>query len=149
MSMTGRWLTTSAEQTEELALKFAGDLTPGDWVGLTGPLGAGKTVWARGMGRGMGILQQIVSPTFALVNVYEGRVRFCHLDLYRLHSPEELNDLGLEELADEQSIVVIEWATRLPAARFPFRWEININRPPGEENQREIIITEIAKREQR
>ena len=84
----------------------------GDIVLLTGDLGAGKTTFVRGVARGAGSSAPVASPTFQLVRVYSGRVQVAHVDLYRIETPTELTDLGLDELADEGA-VVIEWGDRL------------------------------------
>ncbi len=79
---------------------------------LTGELGAGKTTFVRGVARGTGSSAPVASPTFQLVRVYAGRVQLAHIDLYRIETPGELVDLGLDELLD-QGAVVVEWGDRL------------------------------------
>jgi tRNA threonylcarbamoyladenosine biosynthesis protein TsaE len=82
---------------------------------LTGELGAGKTTFVRGLARGTASIAPVASPTFQLVRVYPGRVQLAHIDLYRIETPSELGDLGLDELLD-QGAVVVEWGDRLEAA---------------------------------
>jgi len=82
---------------------------------LEGPLGAGKTTFVRGLARGLGSDAQVMSPTFQLVRIYEGRLQLSHVDLYRLDPGAELVELGLEELLDAGAVVV-EWGDRLPRA---------------------------------
>jgi tRNA threonylcarbamoyladenosine biosynthesis protein TsaE len=135
-------ISNSEEETEALAKEFAQDLRPGDWVGLTGPLGGGKSVWARGIGRGLGVTSHITSPTFTLVNMYDGRLPFCHVDLYRVSAAEELVDIEPGAIGDEQTVVVVEWADRLPDAGLPFRWSVNIERAGG--HKRKITLWEFA-----
>lgn len=99
--------------TEALGRAMGRLLEPGDVVCLTGPLGAGKTVLARGLARGLGVGPEyaVTSPTFTLVNTYPGRVAFHHADLYRLE-PEQARALWLlEESAD--GVLAVEWAERL------------------------------------
>ena len=82
---------------------------------LEGPLGAGKTTFVRGLARGLGSNAHVMSPTFQLVRIYEGRLQLAHVDLYRLDSGAGLAELGLEELLDAGAVVV-EWGDRLPRA---------------------------------
>jgi tRNA threonylcarbamoyladenosine biosynthesis protein TsaE len=142
--MTSQQLTsTSAEETQRLAGEFARRVQPGDWVGLTGPLGAGKSVWVRGMARGLGITEPVVSPSFTLVNVYRSRLCVCHVDLYRIRSADELMDFGLDTLDDHDTIVAVEWADRLPEMEFDFHWLIDIQRTG--EHGRMITLRELKR----
>ena len=141
MSSAHHLTSNSPAETEALAGEFAQKVRPGDWIGLTGPLGAGKSVWARGMARGLGVTAHITSPTFTLANTYRGRLPFCHVDLYRVRSAKELIDIEPEAFGDEQTVVVVEWADRLHNAGLPFRWEVNIER--GQESERKITVREI------
>lgn len=142
MKKAYRQVSNSPEQTADLAAEFAALLTPGDWVGLTGPLGAGKTVWVHGLGRALGVTDHIVSPTYSLVNVYEGRVRLCHIDLYRVRSPEEIIDFGLDAYDDGETVVVVEWADNLPDVGLPFRWQIEFERK--DQDRRVLTVRELA-----
>lgn len=101
--------TTSVDQTRDLAASVAALARPGDVVVLAGDLGAGKTAFVQGFGRGMGVPDRITSPTFTLVHVYEGRLPVHHLDVYRLGQLSEALDLGLPEMLDEGGVVLIEW----------------------------------------
>jgi tRNA threonylcarbamoyladenosine biosynthesis protein TsaE len=101
--------TTSAEETRDLAAALAELARPSDLLVLVGDLGAGKTAFTQGFGRGLGIDEQITSPTFALVRSYTGRLDLYHLDVYRLEQVEEALDLGLSELLDDGSVTIIEW----------------------------------------
>ncbi|HJQ71127.1 MAG TPA: tRNA (adenosine(37)-N6)-threonylcarbamoyltransferase complex ATPase subunit type 1 TsaE [Blastocatellia bacterium] len=107
-------ITRSAEETFELARKLGRATTGRKLFLLSGDLGAGKTVFAKGLAAGLEIdPAEVTSPSFTLVNSYEGRLRMYHIDLYRLDAGA-CHDLGLEEmLEDERAIVVIEWAERL------------------------------------
>ena len=110
----GEFLTHSAEETFKLASRTGEQLKGGEVFLLTGDLGAGKTVFAKGLAAGLGIdSADVTSPTFTLVNVHEGRLRFYHVDLYRLDAGAH-QGLGLEEIFEEENCVtVIEWAERL------------------------------------
>lgn len=101
----------SEAETEALAHRLADTLSPGLLVLLEGDLGTGKSVVARGIIRGLGITDEyITSPTFTLVNSYpEGRLPVHHFDLYRLHQAEELDQIGMEEYLDGESVVLVEW----------------------------------------
>jgi len=103
----------SPEATEAVGAQLAESLEPGDVVALTGELGAGKTCFTQGLARGLGVAGHAVSPTFALVNEYQGRVPVHHVDAYRTSSLTELLDLGLEELFDGEGVTVVEWADKL------------------------------------
>jgi tRNA threonylcarbamoyladenosine biosynthesis protein TsaE len=104
--------THSEEATEALGRRIGARLRAGDWVALVGPLGAGKTVLARGLAEGAGASGYMASPSFVLVREYAGPVPVFHVDLYRLDRREEIDALGLEELGDGRGIVLLEWADR-------------------------------------
>src|SRR3972149_1497531 len=104
-------ITTSPEQTEHLGELLGARLGRGGGVCLYGGLGAGKTSLAYGIAMGLEVKEQyITSPTFTLVNEYEGRVPFYHIDLYRLKTPSELEGIGFEEYIESDGVTVIEWA---------------------------------------
>lgn len=99
----------SAPSTAALAEALAEVVQPGDVILLSGGLGAGKTAFTQGLGRGLGVTETITSPAFVLVGVYEGRIPLVHLDVYRLDRLQEVIDLGVSELADEEGVLVVEW----------------------------------------
>ena len=101
--------THSADETFELGRLMGETLRPGDIILLRGDLGAGKSVLARGLARGLGIDCPMPSPTFTLMQPYEGRIPFYHFDLYRLDDPEEFYAAGLDEYAFGSGAAVIEW----------------------------------------
>jgi tRNA threonylcarbamoyladenosine biosynthesis protein TsaE len=101
--------TSSREATQDLASSLAALAQPGDVVVLAGDLGAGKTAFVQGFGRGLGVGEPITSPTFTLVQEYVGRLRVHHVDVYRLDQLSEVVDLGLAELLDDGGVVLIEW----------------------------------------
>ncbi len=109
--------TRSEEETFELARRMAAGFKGREVVLLTGELGAGKTVFAKGLAAGAGVAatDRVSSPSFTLVNIYEGRCRVFHVDLYRLEREADILDLGWEDFLGE-GIVVVEWAERLPAS---------------------------------
>ncbi|MFL6203937.1 MAG: tRNA (adenosine(37)-N6)-threonylcarbamoyltransferase complex ATPase subunit type 1 TsaE [Acidimicrobiales bacterium] len=101
--------TASVDATRDLAEAVSSLARPGDVVVLAGDLGAGKTAFVQGFGRGLGVADRITSPTFTLVHVYEGRLPVHHLDVYRLEQLSEALDLGLPEMLDEGGVVLVEW----------------------------------------
>lgn len=113
-TMTAEYATHSAEETFELGRTIAEQLDRRAVFLLSGDLGAGKTVFAKGLATGLEIDPvDVTSPTFALINVHEGRLRLYHVDLYRLEQGACF-ELGLEEILDEErAVTVIEWAERL------------------------------------
>jgi tRNA threonylcarbamoyladenosine biosynthesis protein TsaE len=120
--------TSNPEQTQSLAERLGELLQPGDVVALIGELGSGKTVFSQGLARGLGVPKTfyITSPTFAIINEYPGRVPFYHLDLYRVSGPDELSELGLEEILYGQGAVAIEWAERLDKELPAERLEVHL-----------------------
>lgn len=112
MTITGEFRTKSPEETFELALRIGESITTTTVFLLSGELGSGKTVFTKGLAAGIGIdPDDVTSPTYTLVNQYDGRLRLYHLDLYRLaDSAVELRELGIDEIcSEEQAVVVIEW----------------------------------------
>ena len=104
----------SEEQTELFAQKIAGKLMPGAILILNGEMGSGKSVFARGIIHGLGYSGTVTSPTFTLMNTYEGGVLpVYHFDLYRLNTPEQLYDIGYDEFLYGSGISLIEWAQRM------------------------------------
>jgi tRNA threonylcarbamoyladenosine biosynthesis protein TsaE len=114
-----RILSRAPEQTAELAEQLAAVLRAGDVLLLSGPIGAGKTVFAKGVARGLGVRETVVSPSFALHAVYEGRLTFNHFDFYRLETSEEAFELAIPEAADAAAVTVIEWGDRFPGLVAP------------------------------
>jgi len=105
-------ITNSPEQTFSLAEELGKGLRGGEVICLSGELGAGKTVFARGLGWGLGIKEEITSPTFTLIHEYESLtagLKFIHMDLYRLVYPEEAEILGVSDYFREDCICLIEW----------------------------------------
>jgi tRNA threonylcarbamoyladenosine biosynthesis protein TsaE len=120
MSAVGRvevLISRSEEETFALARKMASGFTGREVVLLEGGLGAGKTVFAKGLAAGAGVADtdRVSSPSFTLVNIYEGKHRVFHIDLYRLEREADILDLGWEDFLG-QGVVVVEWAEKLPMA---------------------------------
>jgi tRNA threonylcarbamoyladenosine biosynthesis protein TsaE len=134
-----RWLTRGEEETRALGRELARELAPDGVLLLSGDLGTGKTVLARGIGEGLGIdPREVQSPTYTLIREHQGsRGGLIHVDLYRL-DPGQTSALGLEELLAGPGIKVVEWAERLPFA-VPGALTLRLARA-GE--HREIVETE-------
>ena len=110
--------TFSAEETEALGEALAQTLARAPAVALYGDLGMGKTAFVRGLARGLGSRAQVSSPTFAIVNEYEGPRRICHFDFYRLPDADALFDIGWEDYLASGSLCVAEWSENATDA-FP------------------------------
>ena len=110
-------ITQSPYGTVKLAAKVAQRVREGTVICLEGGLGAGKTLFVQSMARTLGVQGEVTSPTFNLMSVYEGFCPIVHFDLYRLHSEDELEDIGFYEYTDfPEGIVFIEWAEKFPQA---------------------------------
>jgi len=130
-------VTRSEEETFRLAEDLASGFSGREVVLLEGELGAGKTAFAKGLaaGAGVGNIHQVCSPSFTLVNIYEGRHRIFHIDLYRLERAAEVEDLGWEDYLGE-GIVIVEWAEKLP---FPLAG-LSVRIESGPDDERRITI---------
>ena len=139
--VTERYVTHSEEETAGVAATLARRLPPGTVVLLYGELGAGKTAFVRGFVEGVGIApDEVSSPTFTVIQQYGGAGRVYHVDLYRL-GPDEVEDLGLEELPEDGGMVCIEWADRLP---WPMAGAISVRITDRGEHTRELAIEGVT-----
>lgn len=102
----------SAEHTRSVGSALGKLAEAGDVILLVGPLGAGKTCLTQGVARGLGVVENVVSPTFVLLREYRGRLPLFHLDFYRLDSVDEISSLGLEEYLFGDGVCVVEWAEK-------------------------------------
>jgi len=133
-------LTRSVEETRALGQRLGETLLrPGDLVVLSGPLGSGKTAFAQGVARGLGVTGPVVSPTFTIVREYEGRVPLAHVDVYRLDRLQELHDLGFDELLDDR-VTLVEWGDAAGPVLPADRLEVRLEMPADEEDERDIRI---------
>jgi tRNA threonylcarbamoyladenosine biosynthesis protein TsaE len=138
---TGQFITRSAEETFELAYRIGEAIDERAVFLLQGDLGAGKTVFAKGIGAGLDIdPAEVNSPTFTIVNQHDGRMRMYHLDLYRVEAAAgEIFELGLDEMLNETDVVVvIEWPERLGEFCIPDAYRINISDLGGDDRKIEI-----------
>jgi tRNA threonylcarbamoyladenosine biosynthesis protein TsaE len=126
-------MTTSAEETFELAYAIGEGINEPTVFLLDGELGTGKTVFAKGIAAGLEIdPREVSSPTFTIINQHQGRMRMCHIDLYRIERAE-IGQLGLEEMLGEpDTVIVVEWAERLGEFPMPGAWRVKINDCGGE-----------------
>jgi tRNA threonylcarbamoyladenosine biosynthesis protein TsaE len=120
-------VTGSPDQTRALAASLARVAEPGDVLCLWGDLGAGKTVFAKGFGAGLGVRDTILSPSFVLMGEYAGRLPLFHIDLYRLESARDALDGGLLDDRQASGVVLIEWPDRLADALPPDRLDVRID----------------------
>ncbi len=132
----------SEEETLALAEKIISLLTPDDLLVLTGELGTGKTVFVRGLARGLGIDEMIVnSPSYTIVNEYPGNRPMYHFDLYRLGDSSELIEIGWDDYLNKNGLVVVEWGER--ADEFLPNRYYKITFSMMNEKEREIVISLI------
>jgi len=121
-----------ADETHELGRRFGERARPGIVLALSGELGAGKTVLAKGVAAGLGVTGVVNSPTFILMNEHVGRLRLYHIDAYRLDDPEEAPAAGLLDERQADGVMVVEWADRLEGWLPWERLEIHLETPPDE-----------------
>lgn len=119
-----QFIWTTLEDTKRHAKALADKLTGGEVLTLEGDLGAGKTTWTKFFAEALGVEGNVNSPTFTIYKMYEGRVPFHHLDVYRLADSEE--DLGWDEIFDGEAVSVVEWAQYIDYALPPERLEMSI-----------------------
>ena len=139
-----RFITNGPEETEALGARLARALGPGAVVAFTGDLGAGKTAFVRGLARGLGIPDRVTSPTFTIVNEYEGgRLPLFHFDLYRLGCADELFDIGWEDYLARGGVCAVEWSERMEELLEPGTIRVDLRRSGGED-QRVITIEGVS-----
>ena len=127
-------ITRTREETEAFAAEYAKTLRAGDVVLLDGDMGAGKTVFAKGVALGLGIEEEVTSPTYAYMNDYDGRL--FHYDCYRIESVAQAESLGLADYFDMGGICLIEWAQNIAPLLPPYVKRVRIKKI--NENEREI-----------
>lgn len=134
------YVTNSPAETEALGQRLAERLRPGDVIAYTGDLGAGKTAFTRGLARGLGITERITSPTFTIVNEYQGgRLPLFHFDMYRLGSSEELYEIGWEDYLARGGVCAVEWSEIVADALEEDCIRVDI-RQGDTEHQRKITV---------
>ena len=131
-------ITHSERETEEAGAALARRVPDGTVVAMYGELGSGKTAFVRGMARGMGIDCRVSSPTFTIVNEYEGERTLIHFDMYRLGSADELYGIGWDDYLDRGAVCAVEWSERVEDAFDGTEYTVAL-RKTGEKS-REITI---------
>ena len=132
------FITNSPEETEALGEKLAKILTPGTILAYRGDLGAGKTAFTRGLARGLDCREQVTSPTYTIVNEYlGGKLPLFHFDMYRLHSSDDLFDIGWDDYLERGGICAVEWSENVAEAMED---PITVTIEKLGENRRRIII---------
>jgi len=137
---------STAADTRSIGRALAPLFRAGDAVVLTGELGAGKTTLVQGVAEGLGVDEAVTSPTFVLVKEYVGRLTIAHADVYRLERIQDVVDLGLDEVADGQALLLVEWGDAveelLPEDRL--RVELTGEDPTGEDEARRIVVEAVG-----
>ncbi len=133
-------LSHSETETEALGEALAARLRAGDVVAYLGDLGAGKTAFTRGLARGLGYTGRVTSPTFTIVNEYEGKMPLFHFDMYRLEGEEDLFGIGWEDYLSRGGVCAVEWSERVAGALPEGAVTVTISRHPESEDWRQITI---------
>jgi len=131
--------TKGAGETEAVGEAIGSQLRVGDLVVLTGDLGAGKTTFAKGLARGLGVTQKVTSPTFTIVQEYDGRVPVAHVDVYRLDRIQELHDFGFEELL-ESRVTIVEWGEAIALVLPRERVDVRLTLHDDDDDRRVIEV---------
>ena len=137
------YLSHSPEETERIGETLGKTLRPGSVVAYRGGLGMGKTAFTRGLARGLGCAGRVTSPTFTIVNEYEGDIPLFHFDLYRLGSSDELFDIGWEDYLVRGGVCAVEWSERAEDAFDGSTVRIDFRRGAQHDGWRVITITGV------
>lgn len=135
------YLSHSPAQTEELGCRLGRELSPGAVIAYRGGLGMGKTAFTRGLARGLGCRGRVTSPTFTIVNEYEGPTPLFHFDMYRLADADALFDIGWEDYLDRGGVCAVEWSENVQDALPPDTITVTLARCPENDGWRRITIT--------
>lgn len=134
------FLLKSPDETEKKGLEIGGQLESGSIVALTGDLGSGKTTIIKAICKGLGVTEEVTSPTFTIMHLYEGKSPVLHLDCYRLKSADEAYFLGIDEYFDSAHICLIEWADLIEEALPEDTVFLRMSRVDRKENERKLLI---------
>lgn len=136
-----QFVSHSTQETEQFGEEVAKSLRGGDVLAFTGSLGMGKTAFTRGLARGLGCRGRVTSPTFTIVNEYDGKTPLFHFDMYRLGSSDELFDIGWDDYLARGGVCAVEWSENVADAIPPDAVRVAIERAPGGDDCRRITIT--------
>ncbi|MGA0329250.1 MAG: tRNA (adenosine(37)-N6)-threonylcarbamoyltransferase complex ATPase subunit type 1 TsaE [Ilumatobacteraceae bacterium] len=135
---------TSLDGTHRVAEAIAGMSRIGDVIVLSGDMGAGKTAFAQGFGRALGVTEPITSPTFTVVHTYDtGRILLHHADLYRLDRTSEIDDLALAELTEDEGILLVEWGD-VAADRLGSHLLVSLEPIDDDDDARRVTIRPVG-----
>ncbi len=135
------YISHSPAETESIGQSLGEKLRPGTVLAYLGDLGMGKTAFTRGLARGLGCPGRVTSPTFTIVNEYEGKIPLFHFDMYRLTGSDDLFDIGWEDYLERSGVCAVEWSERISDALPEDTLYVTISRHPENEDWR-IITTE-------
>ena len=136
-----QFVSHSTQETEQFGEEIAKSLRGGDVLAFTGSLGMGKTAFTRGLARGLGCRGRVTSPTFTIVNEYDGKTPLFHFDMYRLGSSDELFDIGWDDYLARGGVCAVEWSERVSDALPDNTIYVDIARGEEDENTRTITVT--------
>jgi len=136
-----QFVSHSTQETEQFGEEVAKSLRGGDVLAFTGSLGMGKTAFTRGLARGLGCRGRVTSPTFTIVNEYDGKTPLFHFDMYRLGSSDELFDIGWDDYLARGGVCAVEWSERVSDALPDDTIYVDIARGEEDENTRTITVT--------
>lgn len=136
-----QFVSHSTQETEQFGEEVAKSLRGGDVLAFTGSLGMGKTAFTRGLARGLGCRGRVTSPTFTIVNEYDGKTPLFHFDMYRLGSSNELFDIGWDDYLARGGVCAVEWSERVSDALPDDTIYVDIARGEEDENTRTITVT--------
>ena len=136
-----QFVSHSTQETEHFGEEVAKSLRGGDVLAFTGSLGMGKTAFTRGLARGLGCCGRVTSPTFTIVNEYDGKTPLFHFDMYRLGSSDELFDIGWDDYLARGGVCAVEWSERVSDALPDDTIYVDIARGEEDENTRTITVT--------
>ncbi len=139
------YISHSEAETEALGRRLASALSPGAVVAYRGDLGMGKTAFTRGLAQGLGYQGRVTSPTFTIVNEYEGTgMPLFHFDMYRLEGAEDLFDIGWEDYLDRGGVCAVEWSERVEEALPEDAVTVSFSCCPEDENWRVIAMEGVG-----